>query len=269
MKLLVTEAPNAPGHDLTYQAAAGVLASPQVPRVPWADLIGGYQATIAALDALREREQAQANGNNVVVHRRIGLKQGVDEAAEAFRIGATAPGEILSGAHPQYAIYKTQDGWIAVAALEPHFHTRLTAREFCDTGRAPRQIFNRRMAGICQPTRSAIFCRGRQLAHCQLRLKRRRRYEGNTMRILIVGAGIAGPTLAYWLHQDGHEVTLLEASPQLRKGGYLVDFWGAGFDVAERMGIVPRLMRDGYVIKEQREVSATGNIVDLVDPAKC
>ena len=61
------------------------------------------------------------------MHRRIGLKQGVDEAAEAFRIGATAPGEILSGAHPQYAIYKTQDGWIAVAALEPHFHTRLTA----------------------------------------------------------------------------------------------------------------------------------------------
>ena len=88
------------------------------------------------------------------------------------------------------------------------------------------------------------------------------------MRILIVGAGIAGPTLAYWLHQDGHEVTLLEASPQLRKGGYLVDFWGAGFDVAERMGIVPRLMRDGYVIKELREVSATGNIVARVDPAK-
>ena len=120
------EAPNAPGHDLTYQAAAGVLASPQVPRVPWADVIGGYQATIAALDALREREQAQANGNNVVVHRRIGLKQGVDEAAEAYRFGATAPGEVLSGAHPQYAIYKTQDGWIAVAALEPHFHARLT-----------------------------------------------------------------------------------------------------------------------------------------------
>src|SRR5699024_6376864 len=108
----------------------------------------------------------------------------------------------------------------------------------------------------------------RQLAHCQLRWKRRRRHEGNTTRILIVGAGIAGPTLAYWLHQDGHEVTLLEASPQLRKGGYLVDFWGAGFDVAERMGIVPRLMRDGYVIKELREVSATGNIVARVDPAK-
>src|SRR5699024_8015078 len=108
----------------------------------------------------------------------------------------------------------------------------------------------------------------RQLAHCQLRWKRRRRHEGNTTRILIVGAGIAGPTLAYWLHQDGHEVTLLEASPQLRKGGYLVDFWGAGFNVAERMGIVPRLMRDGYVIRELREVSASGRTLARVDPAK-
>lgn len=88
------------------------------------------------------------------------------------------------------------------------------------------------------------------------------------MRILIIGAGIAGPTLAYWLHRAGHQVTLVESAPQLRKGGYLVDFWGAGFDVAERMGIVPRLMREGYVIKELREVSATGKTLTRLDPAK-
>lgn len=88
------------------------------------------------------------------------------------------------------------------------------------------------------------------------------------MRILIVGAGIAGPTLAYWLHRAGHQVTLVESAPQLRTGGYLVDFWGAGFDVAERMGIVPRLMRDGYVIKELREVSATGKTLARLNPAK-
>ena len=88
------------------------------------------------------------------------------------------------------------------------------------------------------------------------------------MRVLIVGAGIAGPTLAYWLRRDGHEVTLVESAPKLRKGGYLVDFWGAGFDVAERMGIVLRLMRDGYVIKELREVSAGGWTLARVDPAK-
>jgi 2-polyprenyl-6-methoxyphenol hydroxylase-like FAD-dependent oxidoreductase len=39
------------------------------------------------------------------------------------------------------------------------------------------------------------------------------------MRIAINGAGIAGPTLAYWLQNSGHEVLLIEASPHLRSGG--------------------------------------------------
>ena len=65
------------------------------------------------------------------------------------------------------------------------------------------------------------------------------------MRVLIVGAGIAGPTLAFWLLRAGHEPTLVERAPELRRGGYLVDFWGAGFDVAERMGIVPELRQPG------------------------
>ncbi len=59
------------------------------------------------------------------------------------------------------------------------------------------------------------------------------------MRVLIVGAGIAGPTLAYWLLRAGHQPTLVERAAELRPGGYLVDFWGAGFDVAERMSILP------------------------------
>jgi 2-polyprenyl-6-methoxyphenol hydroxylase-like FAD-dependent oxidoreductase len=58
------------------------------------------------------------------------------------------------------------------------------------------------------------------------------------MKVLIVGAGIAGPTLAYWLRHSGHEPTLVEQASRLREGGYLVDFWGAGFEVAERIGIV-------------------------------
>ena len=74
------------------------------------------------------------------------------------------------------------------------------------------------------------------------------------MKVLIVGAGIAGPTLAYWLLRAGHDVTLVERAPELRRGGYLVDFWGAGFDVAERMGIVPELRRRGYVFPEARAV---------------
>jgi 2-polyprenyl-6-methoxyphenol hydroxylase-like FAD-dependent oxidoreductase len=44
------------------------------------------------------------------------------------------------------------------------------------------------------------------------------------MKILISGAGIAGPTLAYWLTHYGMETTIVEKSPQLRTGGYIVDF---------------------------------------------
>lgn len=86
------------------------------------------------------------------------------------------------------------------------------------------------------------------------------------MRVLIVGAGIAGPTLAYWLQRSGYEVTLVECAPRLREGGYVVDFWGAGFDVADRMGIVPRLMDEGYRIREAREVSGSGRRIAHFDP---
>jgi len=78
------------------------------------------------------------------------------------------------------------------------------------------------------------------------------------MRILIVGAGIAGPTLAHWLLKAGHEATIVERAPKPRAGGYLVDFWGAGFDVAERMDLVPELRRRGYVLSGAKVVDRTG-----------
>ncbi len=87
------------------------------------------------------------------------------------------------------------------------------------------------------------------------------------MRVLIVGAGIAGPTLAYWLLQAGHQPTLVERAAQLRRGGYLVDFWGAGFDVAERMGIVPELRRRGYVMTEARAVDRDGRRIASINPS--
>jgi 2-polyprenyl-6-methoxyphenol hydroxylase-like FAD-dependent oxidoreductase len=78
------------------------------------------------------------------------------------------------------------------------------------------------------------------------------------MSVLISGAGIAGPTLAYWLSVYGLQSTLIERAPQLRTGGYAIDFWGLGFDIAERMGILSDLKRDGYNIKELRIVNAKG-----------
>ncbi|WP_308492295.1 FAD-binding domain [Microbacterium terrisoli] len=87
------------------------------------------------------------------------------------------------------------------------------------------------------------------------------------MKVLIVGAGIAGPTLAFWLHKAGHEVALIEHAPELRTGGYLIDFWGAGFDVAERMGIVPELRARGYVFTEARAVDRNGRKIASFDPS--
>ena len=68
--------------------------------------------------------------------------------------------------------------------------------------------------------------------------------------ILISGAGIAGTTLAYWLKKFGFNPTVVESSPKLREGGYGIDFWGAGFEVAEKMHIVPDLQQADIGISE-------------------
>ena len=79
--------------------------------------------------------------------------------------------------------------------------------------------------------------------------------------ILISGIGIAGPTLAYWLAARGFEPTLVERAPRPRSGGYVVDFWGVGYDVAEWMGLLPDLRREGYDVEEVRFVDASGRRV--------
>lgn len=61
--------------------------------------------------------------------------------------------------------------------------------------------------------------------------------------ILISGAGIAGTALAFWLKKFGFNPTIVEVAPKLREGGYAIDFWGAGFDVAEKMEILPDLSK--------------------------
>ncbi len=78
------------------------------------------------------------------------------------------------------------------------------------------------------------------------------------MRIIINGAGIAGPTLAYWLRKAGHEVVLVEAAPHLRTGGYVIDFGLVGYDIAEKMGLIPRLRELGYQVRETRLVDRRG-----------
>jgi 2-polyprenyl-6-methoxyphenol hydroxylase-like FAD-dependent oxidoreductase len=85
------------------------------------------------------------------------------------------------------------------------------------------------------------------------------------MRVAINGIGIAGPTLAYWLRAFGHEPVLFENAPAFRTGGYLIDFWGLGYDIAERMGLLPVLREHAYVVERMRFVDGQGRETAALD----
>ena len=115
------------GHDLTYQAIAGSLASTAaMPAAPLADLVGAWSAASAVLAALVERERT-GRGSHVDaalfdagVH--ANLTAWAAEAGGRKRIGERLP---LTGALPCYDLYKTAEGDVlALAALEPHFWRR-------------------------------------------------------------------------------------------------------------------------------------------------
>jgi 2-polyprenyl-6-methoxyphenol hydroxylase-like FAD-dependent oxidoreductase len=55
--------------------------------------------------------------------------------------------------------------------------------------------------------------------------------------VVISGASIAGPTLAYWLNRYGFNVTVAERAPAVRSGGYPIDIRGTAMGVIERMGL--------------------------------
>jgi 2-polyprenyl-6-methoxyphenol hydroxylase-like FAD-dependent oxidoreductase len=61
--------------------------------------------------------------------------------------------------------------------------------------------------------------------------------------ILISGASIAGPALAYWLHRYGFRPTIVERAPAIRPGGYAIDFRGAALRVLERMELLPAVQK--------------------------
>lgn len=85
------------------------------------------------------------------------------------------------------------------------------------------------------------------------------------MDVLISGAGIAGPTLAFWLRKFGFSPTLVETAPALRTSGYVIDFWGLGYDIAEKMGLLPDIIRMGYRMQALRIVDDGGHRLSGLD----
>lgn len=63
------------------------------------------------------------------------------------------------------------------------------------------------------------------------------------MDILISGAGVAGPVLAYWLQRYGFTPVVVERTPRPRLGvgGHAVDLFAPASEVMDRMGLLPRL----------------------------
>ena len=81
------------------------------------------------------------------------------------------------------------------------------------------------------------------------------------LNILISGAGIAGPALAWWLARQGIRPTLVEQAPALRDGGYAVDFRGrVHLDLLDRMGLLGEIRRRQTGMGAMSYVHADGRV---------
>jgi len=79
------------------------------------------------------------------------------------------------------------------------------------------------------------------------------------MRVLICGAGIAGLTLAWCLEKKGHHPVVVERAPELRDEGYMLDFFGSGYDASAKMGLLPDLAHIHYPIARLKFVDERGH----------
>jgi alpha-methylacyl-CoA racemase len=108
------------GHDLTYQSDLGLVRPPQMPPTLFIDLAGAERAVSMALALLnRSARKGQAGCAWVSLH------ECARDLAAPLKAGLTTSNGLLGGAYPLYGFYRANDGWIAVAALEPHFAQKL------------------------------------------------------------------------------------------------------------------------------------------------
>lgn len=125
-----TANPEEPGHDLTYQARAGLLDD-RLPLTLAADMVGAERAHAVLKDVMQHPGTARV----------VGLFDALNDLAAPLRYGLTGPGSILGGGNPAYGIYQTRDGSIAVGALEPHFRARLYEGLGLPDGADPSTVF--------------------------------------------------------------------------------------------------------------------------------
>lgn len=127
--------PEEAGHDLTYQARAG-LVQDALPPTLLADMAGAERAHAVIKDAARHPGSTHV----------VGLADVVRDLAAPLTNGLTAIGGPLGGGNPAYAVYAAREGSIAVCALEPHFRARLYTELGLDDGTDPSSVFVTRTA---------------------------------------------------------------------------------------------------------------------------
>ena len=108
------------GHDLTYLATHGLVAPGAMPATLFADMAGAERAAATAIALVHARDRT-GRGTNADVY----LEDAAEWLARPRRHGLTGPGSLLGGRLAGYNLYATRDGWIALAALEPHFARRV------------------------------------------------------------------------------------------------------------------------------------------------
>jgi crotonobetainyl-CoA:carnitine CoA-transferase CaiB-like acyl-CoA transferase len=111
-----------PGHDLTYMAMHGLVRPPAMPPTLFADIAGAERAVSTALAMVLARRRNGRGGSQAVP-----LEEAAQALAQPLHEGLTAPGALLGGGLAGYNLYAASAGWIAVAALEPHFAERLAS----------------------------------------------------------------------------------------------------------------------------------------------
>ncbi|MGH9176122.1 MAG: CoA transferase [Vicinamibacterales bacterium] len=132
--------PEVAGHDLTYLARAGLLGS-ELPRTLFADVLGSERAFSAAVLLLQQPPGARAE---------VGLYDALEPLVAPLRHGLTGPGALLGGELPGYGVYEAREGRVAVAALEPHFRSRLYEALTLPYGTDLTATFRRRTAAEWQ-----------------------------------------------------------------------------------------------------------------------
>ncbi|MFD2469999.1 FAD-dependent monooxygenase [Amycolatopsis silviterrae] len=85
-------------------------------------------------------------------------------------------------------------------------------------------------------------------------------------KVLISGASIAGPALAYWLTRYGYTVTVVEKAATVRSGGYPIDIRGTALEVVRRMGILPQLRESHIDLRRLTFLAGDGSEVASIHP---